>query len=131
MVGAGVHHQDLGSSVRFLDHVGQVMAIVLGQAGAEDDEIEGIAAQSFLNRMAVEYRGDVMASSAHFGGVGGESGFVGLTIENLDGWFLSSRGQKGLLELSRSLPTGEHPSEITEEQGPVGVYWAANWAAAC
>ena len=44
MVRAGVHDQDLRSRVSLLDHVGQVMAIVPGQGGAEDDQVKGIAA---------------------------------------------------------------------------------------
>jgi hypothetical protein len=85
MVGTGVHDQNLGSLVGLLDHVGQVMAIVLGQGGAEDDEVEGIAAQGFLNALTVEGSGHVMASFGHFSGLGGESGFVALAVENLDG----------------------------------------------
>ena len=61
------------------------MAIVLGQGGAEDDEVEGIAAQGFLNALAVEGGGHVMSGFGHLGGLGGERGFVGLAVENLDG----------------------------------------------
>ena len=49
MVGTGVHHQDLGSLVRLLDHIGQVMAILFGYGDAKDDEVEGIALEGILN----------------------------------------------------------------------------------
>src|SRR6267143_264966 len=92
MVGAGVHDQDLRSLVSLLDHVGQVMAILLGQGGAKDDEIKGVAAQGFLNTMAVEGSGDVMPGFRDFGGLGGECVFVALAVENLDGRLMRGRG---------------------------------------
>ena len=85
MMRAGVHDENLGSLVGLLHHVGQVMAIVLGQGGAEDDKIEGVAAQGLLNALAVEGGGHVMTGFGHFGGLGGECGFVGLSVKNLDG----------------------------------------------
>ena len=73
------------------------MAIVPGQGGAEDDKVKGIVAQGVLNFLAVEDSGHAMSGLAHCGSLGGESGFVGLGVENLDGGllsgFLSSRGQ--------------------------------------
>jgi hypothetical protein len=84
MVRASVHDQNLGSFVGLLDHIGQVMAIVLGQGGTEDDQIKGIAAQGFLDALAVEGGGHVMAGFGHFGRLGGECGFVALAIKNLD-----------------------------------------------
>ena len=97
MVGAGVHDQNLRSCVGLLDHVGQVMAIVLGQGGAEDDQVKGIAAQGFLNAMTVQGSGHVMSGFFHFGGLGGKSVFVRLAIENLDrslvSGLVSGRGQ--------------------------------------
>jgi hypothetical protein len=77
------------------------MAIVLGQSGAEDHEVKGVAAQGFLNALAIEGSGHVMPSFLHFGGLGGECVFVALAIKNLDrrlvrglvSGFLSGRGQ--------------------------------------
>ena len=93
MVSTGVHDQNLRSFMGLLNHVGEVMAIVLGQGGAEDDEVKGIAVQSFLNPLAVEGGGHMMSGFGHFGGLGGQCVFVGLAIENLDGCFVSGRGQ--------------------------------------
>jgi hypothetical protein len=60
------------------------MAIVLGQSRPEDDEVKSVAAQSVLNRVAVEDSGHVMAGLLHFGGLGGECRFVAFGIQNLD-----------------------------------------------
>src|ERR1700675_2027015 len=92
MVRAGVHDQDLRSLMSLFDHVRQVMAIFLGQGGSEDDEIKGIAAQGFLNPMAVERSGDVMPGFGDFGGLGGKRVFVALAVENLDGRLMRGRG---------------------------------------
>src|SRR5258708_23077604 len=69
------------------------MAIVLGQGGAEDDQVKGIAAQGFLNTMAVERGGHVMSGLFHFGGLGGKCVFVAFTIKNLNRRFLRGPGQ--------------------------------------
>jgi hypothetical protein len=76
MVSAGVHDQDFRSLVGFLHHVGQVMAIVLGQGGAEDDQVKGVVTESFLNGLAALGGGDVMPSLFHFGGLRRESLFI-------------------------------------------------------
>jgi hypothetical protein len=89
MVCAGVHNQDLGSFVRLLDHVGQVMAVFLGHGGAKYDQVKGIAAKSFLNALAVRSGGHVMTDFGHFGGLGRECVLVGLTVKNLDSGFMS------------------------------------------
>jgi hypothetical protein len=89
MVCAGVHNQDLGSFVRLLDPVGQVMAVFLGHCGTQYDEVKGIAAKSFLNALAVRSGGHVMTDFGHFGGLGGECVLVGLTVKNLDSGFMS------------------------------------------
>src|SRR5467141_42128 len=68
------------------------MPILLGQSGAEDNEIKGVAAQGVLNTMAVEGSGNVMPGFRDFGGLGGECVFVALTIENLDGRLMRGRG---------------------------------------
>jgi len=81
---ASVHDQNFRSFVSLLHHVGQVMAIVLGQGRPEDDEVKSVAAQSVLNRVAVEDSGHVMAGLLHFGGLGGECRFVAFGIQNLD-----------------------------------------------
>jgi hypothetical protein len=93
MVSAGVHNQYFCSLVGLLDHVRQVMAIVLGQGGTEDDEVKGIAAEGFLNGLTILGSGYVMSGLFHFGGLGGESGFVGLAVKNLDGTLVSGHGQ--------------------------------------
>jgi hypothetical protein len=69
MVRAGMHDQNLRSRVSFLDHVRQVMAIVLGQRCAENDEVESALAQGFLNAPAVEGGGHVMSGFGHLGGL--------------------------------------------------------------
>jgi hypothetical protein len=97
MVSARVHHQDLGSGVRFFDHVGEMMAIVLGQGSAQDYQVESIAAQGLLDGLAALGRGDVMPGFLHGRTLGGECGFVGLAVENFDGGFLSDSGQRALL----------------------------------
>lgn len=85
MVRAGVHDENFCSGVGFLDHVGEMMAIIFGEGGTEDDEFEGIAAQSFGDALAVKSGRDVMAGLGHLGGLGGECVFVRLAVENLDG----------------------------------------------
>ena len=60
------------------------MAILLGQGGAKNDEVKGVAAQGFLNAMAVEGGGHVMSGFGNFGGLGGKSMFVAFAVENLD-----------------------------------------------
>jgi len=89
MVCAGVHYQNLSSFVRLLDHVGQVMAVFLGDGGAQYDEVKGIAAKSFLNGLAVRSGSHVMTDLDHFGGLSREYVFVGLTVKNLDSGFMS------------------------------------------
>jgi hypothetical protein len=76
MVSTGVHDQDLRAFVGLLDHVWQVMAIVLGQGGAEDDEVKSIAAESFLNGLAVLGFRYLMSGLRHFGSLGGENLFI-------------------------------------------------------
>jgi len=120
MVGAGVHDQDLRALVSLFDHVRQVMAIFLGQGGAEDNEVKGVAAQGFLNTMAVEGSGDVMPGFGDFGGLGGESVFVALAVENLDRRLMRGRGHGPSCGLTRSLASGGSGSEITEDQGLLG-----------
>lgn len=71
MVRSGMHHQNFRSFVRLLDHVGQVMAIVLRQRSSQDYEIEGIAAQSILNAVTADSGGHMMANFFHFGGLAG------------------------------------------------------------
>jgi len=71
-----VHDQNLRSFVGFLDHVRQVMAIVLGQGSAEDDEVKGITAESFLNGLAGLGGGYMMPGLFHLGSLGGESLFI-------------------------------------------------------
>jgi hypothetical protein len=73
MVSAGVHDQDLRAFVGLLDHVWQVMAIVLGQGSTEDNEVKSIAAESFLNGLAVLGCGYLMSGLLHFGSLGGEN----------------------------------------------------------
>jgi len=74
--------------------------------------------------MAVEGSGHAMAGFGDFGGLGGECVFVALAIENLDrclrSGLVSGRGQRALLELSRSLASEEHPAEVTKDQGLPG-----------
>src|SRR6202165_3872280 len=89
---AGVHDQDFRSFVSLLDHVGQVMPVLLRQGGAEDDEVKGVAAKGFLNTVAVKGSRDMMPSFGDFGGLRGESMLVAFAVENLDGGFLSRRG---------------------------------------
>jgi len=84
MVSAGVHDQDLRASVGLLDHVGQVMAIILGQASAQDDEVKGIAEQGLLDVLAVLGRGYLMSGLFHFGSLSGNSGLIRLTVKDLD-----------------------------------------------
>jgi hypothetical protein len=114
MVRAGVHDQDLRSLMSLLDHVGQVMTILLGQGSAEDDEVKGVAAQSLLNAVAVEGGGDVMSGFSDFGGLGRECVFVALAVENFDprlgSGLVSGRGQRASLELTGSLSIGEDVS---------------------
>jgi len=40
------------------------MAILLGQGGAKNDEVKGVAAQCFLNALALEGGGDMMPALA-------------------------------------------------------------------
>jgi hypothetical protein len=70
--------------VSFLHHVWKVVAIVLGQGSAEDHEVEGVAAQSFLNCPAARGGSYVMTGFGHFGGLRVERMVVGLGVENLD-----------------------------------------------
>ncbi len=121
MVRAGMHDQNLRSCVSLLDHVRQVMAIVLGQGGPENDEVESSLPQGFLNTLTIEGGSHVMSGFGHLGGLARERLFVGLAVKNFDGCgmsrFLSGSGQRTLLELTRSLTSGEHASEVTEDQG--------------
>jgi len=96
MVRPSMHDENLGSFVRLLDHIGQMMAIFLGHGDAEDDQVKCIAAESFLNGFAVSRGGHVMADFGHFGGLSGERLLVGFAVKNLDGGFrgfLCSGGQ--------------------------------------
>ncbi len=120
MVSAGVHNQYFRSLVGLLDHVGQMMAIVLGQGRAQDNEVEGIAAQGFLNGLTILSSGYVMSGLLHFVGLGGESGCIRLAVKNLDRILVTRSRAMGLLELTRSLATGKRPSEVTEDQGRMG-----------
>jgi hypothetical protein len=49
------------------------MAIVLGQGSTEDNEVKSIAAESFLNGLAVLGCGYLMSGLLHFGSLGGEN----------------------------------------------------------
>jgi hypothetical protein len=126
MMRARVHDQNLGCGVRLPDHVRQVMAIVLGERGAEDDEIKSFAAQGFEDALPVKGGGHLMTNFGHLGGLSPQSSFVGLAVENPDSLmlgglvcgFLCARGQRTLLELTRSLATAGQGSEVTEDQGP-------------
>ncbi len=97
MVSAGVHDQNFCAFMRFLHHVGQVIAIVLGQSSAENDQVEGILPESFLNALAILSCRHVMPGLFHRSGLGGESLFIRLPIKDLDRIFVnglsSSRGQ--------------------------------------
>jgi len=53
MMRESLHDHSLGSGVGLSDHVRQVMAIVLGQRGTEDDQVKSIAAQGFKYALAV------------------------------------------------------------------------------
>jgi len=121
MVRAGMHHQHLRSRMSFLDHVRQVMAIVLRKSGAKDDQIESALPQGLLNALAIEGGSHVMSGFGHLGGLARERLFIGLAVKNFDGCamsrLLSGCGQRTLLELTRSLASGEHASEVTEDQG--------------
>jgi len=86
MVRSGVHHENLGAGVRLLDHVRNVMAVILGKRGSEDDEVEGTIAQLFEHTFAIGGSRHLMASLLEVGGMSGESLLVGLTIKNLDRW---------------------------------------------
>src|SRR6202795_3350368 len=97
------------------------MAILFGQGGTENDEVKGVAAQGFLNTMAIECSGDVMPGFGDFGGLGGERLFVALAVENLDGRLMRGRGHGPSCRLTRSLAIGGHCSEITEDQGLLGA----------
>ena len=125
VVGAGMHNQNLRSSVGLLDHVRQVMAIVLRQRSAKDDQVESTLPQGFLNALPIEGGSHVMSGFGHLGGLARERLFVGLAVKNIDGCgmsrFLSSCGQRTLLELTRSLTSGEHASEVTEDQGQMAM----------
>ena len=144
MMRAGVQDQNPGSSVRLLHHVGQVMAIVLGQGRAENDEIKRITAQGLEHALAIEGRRNVMTSLGHFGGLRGEGVLIGLSIKNFDGGlggFLTGRGQSASYKVTSRLATGGVGSEITEDQDLRGtaledgvgerVYGAISWAARC
>jgi hypothetical protein len=90
VVRSGVHDENLGAGVRLLDHVRDVMTVVLGKRGAEDNEVERATAQLFEHTFAIGGSGHLMASLLEVGGMGGESLLVGLTIKNLDGRLGSS-----------------------------------------
>ena len=138
MMRAGVQDQNPGSSVRLLHHVGQVMAIVLGKRGTEDDQVEGLGAQGFQNDLAVEGGGHLISGFADLGGLGGKRSLVGLAVENLDrllasrlvGGLLCGCGQGTLLKLNRSIAIGGLASEVTEDQGPRDELWCTGiaWA---
>jgi len=144
MVRSSMHHQDFCPLMRLLHHVGQVMAIVLGQGRAENDEIKRITAQGLEHALAIEGRRNVMTSLGHFGGLRGEGVLIGLSIKNFDGGlggFLTGRGQSASYKVTSRLATGGVGSEITEDQDLRGtaledgvgerVYGAVNWAARC
>ena len=125
---AGVHDQNLGPGLEPSYHVRQVMAIVLGQVAPR-------MTRSKVSRRRASITacggccGQVMTSFGHLGGLGRKRMFVGLAIENLDvalDWLLERTSERisvqlramALLELTRSLAIGGHPSEVTEDQGP-------------
>ena len=70
--------------------------------------------------MSVEGSGDVMAGFGDFGGLGGKCVFVALAVENLDRRLMRGRGHVPSCGLTRSLASGGHGSEITEDQGLPG-----------
>jgi hypothetical protein len=84
MVRTGVHDQNLRAFVGLLDHIGQVMAIILGQRSAKDYEVESIATEGFLNGLAVWGCGYLMSGLFHFASLNGKSGFIQLAVKNLD-----------------------------------------------
>jgi hypothetical protein len=124
MVRTSVHYKDLSALMRLLDHVGQMMAILLGYGRAKDNEVKGIAFKSILHGAPANGSRHMMADLGHFGCLRGESLLFGLSIKNLDrrtlcGYgrgFLTSCGQWALLDFTWSLPSWETCSEITEEQ---------------
>jgi len=108
MVSAGVHDQDFRPCVGFLHHIGQVMAIVLGQSSAENDQVERSLLESFLNALAILSCCHVMPGLFHCSRLGGESLFIRLAVKDLDRIFVnglsSSRGHQGmgLLKLTQN-----------------------------
>jgi hypothetical protein len=90
MVRAGMHDQNLRSRVRFLDHVRQVMAIVLGQCSAQYDEVKSASAEGSLYGLAALGGGHLMPSLFHFGRVSGECRVVRLPVKNPDRILVSS-----------------------------------------
>src|ERR1700683_1215563 len=84
MMCSGVHDQNLCSSMGFLDHVGQVMAIVFGQGCTQDYKVKGALAQSFPNVVAVDRSRYLMACFFHLRSLAGKRVFVTLGVKNCD-----------------------------------------------
>ena len=57
----GVHYQHAGPLVRLLDHVGQVVTVILGQGWAQDYQVKRIPFQGFLDLLAALRLGHVVS----------------------------------------------------------------------
>jgi hypothetical protein len=90
---ARVHDQYFCPFVRLLDHVRQMMTVFFGERGSENDKVERVAAQGFLNSLTADRIADVVASLLHGGSLRGHYIFVGFCIENFDGWLGRRSGQ--------------------------------------
>jgi hypothetical protein len=61
-----------------------MMEIILGKTRTENDKIERIPSQRFLNPMPTNGRRHMMSCLLHHSGLSGQHFFIALTVKNLD-----------------------------------------------
>jgi len=78
----GVHDEHAGLFAGLLDHVGQVMTVIAGQGGAEDDQVERSLAQGLLDGFAAGGLVNGVSGFFDVGGLAGQDFCVAFAVEN-------------------------------------------------
>jgi len=80
----GVHDEHPRVLVIFLDHVGQVMAIVPGKGLSQDDQVERRFPHSFFHALAADSRLNFVTGFLDHDGLRGKHFFVEFPVKNLE-----------------------------------------------
>ncbi len=79
----GVHHQHACPLMEFLDHVGQVVAVILAQRGTKHYQIERVPPQRLFHAFASDSGVHMMAGILNGNCVGGDDILIAFAIKDL------------------------------------------------